>query len=392
MQPQVLKLIMDSLRYWVTEMHVDGFRFDLASTLARELHDVDRLGSFFDTIHQDPVLSRVKLIAEPWDVGEGGYQVGNFPVLWAEWNDRYRDTVRRFWREDPRLLGELGLRLCGSTDLYGENGRQPSSSINYVAAHDGFTLRDLVTYEQRRNEANGEGNRDGHANNLSRNYGVEGPTDDPIVAETRERQMRNMTATLFCSQGVPMLQGGDEIGRTQQGNNNAYCQDNEISWYDWNLDDRARRMLAFTRAAIDARRRHPALRRRRFFKGRRIRGADIRDIIWLGVHGDELRDEEWDGDTRTIGVHLAGEALDETDAEGQLITDDTLLLLFNAHPHTVPFRVPRIDGKPWRIELDTADVALAVSPDRADPHGLDPATGTFLLAPRSFVLLAREAG
>jgi isoamylase len=387
MHPQVLTLIMDSLRYWVTEMHVDGFRFDLASTLARELHDVDRLGSFFDTIHQDPVLSRVKLIAEPWDVGEGGYQVGNFPVLWAEWNDRYRDAVRRFWREDHGQLGELCFRLTGSSDLYGDDGRQPSASINYIASHDGFTLRDLVTYEHRHNEANGEDNRDGHQNNLSRNYGVEGPTDDPAIMATRERQMRNMLATLFCSQGVPMLLGGDELGRTQRGNNNAYCQDNEISWHDWELDDRARRMLDFTRAAIDVRRRHPSLRRRRFFRGRRIRGADVRDIIWLVADGKEMTDEQWNADLRTVGVYLAGDALHETDPEGRPVTDDTLLLLLNAEPRSLPFRLP--DGAPWRVELDTGEMPGDASPE---PHGLTDGGATFLLAGRSVVLLAREAG
>jgi glycogen operon protein len=391
MHPQVLKLIMDSLRYWVTEMHVDGFRFDLASTLAREFHDVDRLGSFFDTIHQDPVISQVKLIAEPWDVGEGGYQVGNFPVLWAEWNDRYRDTVRRFWREDPAQMGELAMRLTGSSDLYGDDGRQPSATVNYVASHDGFTLRDLVAYEQRHNEANGEDNRDGHDNNLSRNYGVEGPTEDPAIAATRERQMRNMIATVMVSQGVPMLLGGDELGRTQAGNNNGYSQDNEISWVDWELDERARRMLDFTADAIRLRLDHPALHRRRFFRGRRIRGADIRDIIWLSPDGDEMTDDEWNSDTRTIGVHLAGEALDEMDRDGNHLEDDTLLLLFNAHPRTVPFRIPRIDGKPWRVELDTADPAVGTLPGE-EAHGLSADGGSFVLASRSFVVLARESG
>jgi glycogen operon protein len=391
MHPQVLKLIMDSLRYWVTEMHVDGFRFDLASTLAREFHDVDRLGSFFDTIHQDPIISQVKLIAEPWDVGEGGYQVGNFPVLWAEWNDRYRDAVRRFWREDPAQVGELANRLTGSSDLYGDDGRQPSSSINYVASHDGFTLRDLVTYEQRHNEANGEDNRDGHDNNLSRNYGVEGETDDARITGTRDRQMRNMLATVLVSQGVPMILGGDEIARTQRGNNNGYCQDSDISWYDWSLDERARRMLDFTGEAIRLRLAHPALHRRRFFKGRRIRGADIRDIIWLSPGGSEMTDEEWNTDTRILGVHLAGEALDEMDREGNHLEDDTLLLLFNAHPQTVPFRIPRIEGKPWRVELDTADPKYGTVPGE-EPHGLNAEDGVFVLAPRSLVLLARESG
>jgi isoamylase len=394
MHPQVLKLIMDSLRYWVTEMHVDGFRFDLASTLARELHEVDRLGSFFDTIHQDPVLSRVKLIAEPWDVGEGGYQVGNFPVLWAEWNDRYRDAVRRFWREDEGQLGELCFRLTGSSDLYGDDGRQPSASINYVASHDGFTLRDLVTYEQRHNEANGEDNRDGHQNNLSRNYGVEGPTDDAAVEATRERQMRNMLATLFCSQGVPMLLGGDEIGRTQGGNNNAYCQDNEISWYDWEMDEPARRMLDFTRAVIALRGRHPSLRRRRFFRGRRIRGADVRDIIWLAADGREMTDEQWNADMRTIGVYLDGDALHETDVDGQPVRDDTLLMLLNTDGRAIPFRLP--EGAPWRVELDTAALpgtnegGSGADGGDGGAHGMSEDGAAFVLAPRSFVLLARD--
>jgi isoamylase len=379
MHPQVLKLIMDSLRYWAVEMHVDGFRFDLASTLARELHDVDRLGSFFDTIHQDPVLSRVKLIAEPWDVGEGGYQVGNFPVLWAEWNDKYRDAVRRFWRGDPGLLGELAFRLTGSCDLYQDDGRRPYSSINYVAAHDGFTLNDLVSYEHRHNEANGEGNSDGHENNLSRNYGVEGPTDDPEVLAVRERQKRNMLATLFFSQGVPMLLGGDELGRTQRGNNNAYCQDNELSWTDWSLDARARELLEFTRRVIQLRRDHPSLHRRHFFKGRRIRGADIRDIVWLRPDGGAMTDEEWDSDSiRTLGVLLAGEALDEVDADGNRLTDRTLLLLLNAHTTPVHFQLPAHHD--WEVLVDTAA-----------PREQSTLPGRYQLAARSLVLLATSS-
>ncbi|MGH7504690.1 MAG: glycogen debranching protein GlgX [Longimicrobiales bacterium] len=391
--PQVLKLIMDSLRYWVTAMHVDGFRFDLASTLARELHDVNRLSSFFDTIHQDPVLSRVKLIAEPWDLGEGGYQVGNFPVLWGEWNDRYRDGVRRFWREDAGQLAELGLRLTGSSDLYSGNGRSPYASINYVTSHDGFTLQDLVSYEERHNEANGDDNRDGHENNLSRNYGVEGPTEDPAIIETRERQKRNLLATLFFSQGVPMLLGGDEICRTQRGNNNAYAQDNEISWYDWTLAERAHRLLDFTRGLIRIRREHPSLRRRKFFRDRRIRGEDVRDIIWLQPNGREMTDDEWSGDMRAIGVHLAGEALDERDHAGNALTDDTLLLLLNAYPEPIPFQLPATAAeRPWSVLVDTADPSQAGAPEGTDPHDFEQDGSMLVLAPRSVVLLRREPG
>jgi isoamylase len=355
--PQVLKLIMDSLRYWVLEMHVDGFRFDLASTLARELHAVDRLGSFFDIIHQDPVLSEVKLIAEPWDVGEGGYQVGNFPVLWAEWNDKYRDTVRKFWRGDEDQMAEIGLRLTGSSDLYGADGRDPYASINFVVAHDGFTLNDVVCYNHKHNEANGEDNRDGNDNNLSHNYGVEGPTDDENINAVRDRQKRNMMATMLFSQGVPMICGGDEICRTQWGNNNAYCQDNEISWYDWNLDDKQKALLEFTRRLIALRKKHPGLRRRKFFRGRRIRGADIKDITWLRNDGHEMTDAEWDAHwVRSIGMRLDGQALGEVDDNGDLMTDDDLLLILNAHDQPVQFTIPAWDASEthWEVEFDTS--------------------------------------
>src|SRR5579883_2664530 len=291
--PQVLKLIMDNLRYWILDMHVDGFRFDLAATLARELHDVDRLSAFFDIIHQDPVISQVKLIAEPWDVGEGGYQVGKFPVLWAEWNGKYRDTVRRYWKSDEGQLSDLGYRLTGSSDLYQRDGRRPSASINFVTAHDGFTLHDLVSYNEKHNEANGEENRDGTNENYSWNMGVEGETDDPVVNELRDRQKRNMLATLLLSQGVPMICGGDEIDRTQKGNNNAYCQDNCLSWFDWKLTDRAESLLRFTRKLIALRRKHPNLRRRKFYQDRAIRGAESKDILWLRPDGEEMTDEEW---------------------------------------------------------------------------------------------------
>ncbi|HEX2166745.1 MAG TPA: glycogen debranching protein GlgX [Longimicrobiales bacterium] len=353
--PQVLKLIMDSLRYWVTQMHVDGFRFDLASTLAREQHHVTRLSSFFDAIHQDPVLSRVKLIAEPWDIGEGGYQVGNFPILWAEWNDKYRDTVRRYWRGDIGGMAELGYRLTGSSDLYQEDGRHPYASINFIAAHDGFTLHDVVSYERKHNEANGENGRDGHDHNLSANYGVEGQTDDPGINELRERQKRNLLATLFLSQGVPMLCAGDEMGRTQRGNNNAYAQDNEISWLDWNLDDRRRAQMEFTRRLIALRKKHPVLRRKKFYQGRQIRGSEVRDLTWLRPDGEQMTDAEWRaGWNRALSVMLAGDALGEVDEEGNLVVDDTLLLLLNAHTEPVQFKLPAHNGGRWEVLVDTS--------------------------------------
>lgn len=355
--PRVLQLIMDSLRYWVLDMHVDGFRFDLASTLARELFDVDRLGSFFDIIHQDPILSRVKLIAEPWDLAAGGYQVGNFPSGWAEWNDRYRDTIRRHWKGDGGVVSELGYRLTGSSDLYEWSGKRPYASINFVTAHDGFTLHDLVSYNQKHNEANGEDNRDGNDNNQSWNCGVEGPTDDPAISALRERQKRNFLATLLLSQGVPMLCGGDEIGRTQQGNNNAYCQDNEISWFDWNLDDADRALYAFVQKVIRLRRAQPVLHRRRFFQGRRIRGSEIKDIAWFRPDGREMTDQDWQEPyVRCLGVRLAGDAIEEKDHKGCAIRGDTLMLLFNAHHDPLPFIVPthRI-GARWEPVLDTSE-------------------------------------
>ena len=353
--PRTLQLIMDSLRYWVCEMHVDGFRFDLASALARELHDVDRLSAFFDIIHQDPVLSQVKLIAEPWDLGEGGYQVGNFPPGWAEWNGRYRDDIRRYWKGDGGLLGEMAHRLSGSSDLYGGSGRQPYASINFVTAHDGFTLHDLVSYNHKHNEANEEENRDGTDDNLSWNCGVEGPTDDGAIHELRERQKRNFLATLLLSQGVPMLCGGDEIGRTQGGNNNAYCQDNETSWYDWNLSKSQLQLYEFTQLLIYLKKTHPVFRRRRFFQGRRIRGSEVKDIAWFGAHGREMTDEEWDMGFRTIGIRLAGDAIAEKDTRGQAILDETFLLLLNAHHEEVPFTLPaHKKGVRWELVLDTS--------------------------------------
>ncbi|GIX28169.1 MAG: glycogen operon protein GlgX homolog [Burkholderiales bacterium] len=354
--PRVLQLIMDSLRYWVNEMHVDGFRFDLASALARELHEVDRLGAFFDIIRQDPVLSQVKLIAEPWDLGEGGYQVGNFPVGWTEWNDKYRDTMRAYWKGDGGLIGEFARRLTGSSDLYGKSGRSPHASINFVTAHDGFTLHDLVTYNEKHNEANLEENRDGHNHNLSWNCGVEGETDDPQVNALRARQKRNLLATLLLSQGVPMLLAGDEICRTQRGNNNAYCQDNEISWVDWNLTQPKRQLLAFVQRMVALRRDHPVFRRRHFFQGRPIHGTGVKDIVWLNPDSREMTDEEWNQHhARCLGVYLAGEGLTETDERGRPITDSNFLVLFNAHHEEIPFSLPQLAGGPrWLVVLDTA--------------------------------------
>ncbi len=349
--PQVLKLIMDNLRYWILDMHVDGFRFDLAATLARELHDVDRLSAFFDIIHQDPVISQVKLIAEPWDVGEGGYQVGKFPVLWAEWNGKYRDTVRRYWKSDEGQLSDLGYRLTGSSDLYQHDGRRPSASINFVTAHDGFTLHDLVSYNGKHNEANGEDNRDGTNENYSWNMGVEGETDDPVVNELRDRQKRNMLATLLLSQGVPMICGGDEIDRTQKGNNNAYCQDNCLSWFDWKLTDRAESLLRFTRKLIALRRKHPNLRRRKFYQDRAIRGAESKDILWLRPDGEEMTDEEWNsGWVRCIGMLLNGDTIHDVDDAGVAVSDQTFLLLLNCHHEHMDFHVPR---GAWSIVVDT---------------------------------------
>jgi glycogen operon protein len=355
--PRVLQLIMDSLRYWVLEMHVDGFRFDLASALARELYAVDRLGAFFDIIHQDPVLSQVKLIAEPWDLGEGGYQVGNFPVLWTEWNGRYRDCVRRFWRGDGGTVAELATRLAGSADLFAHNGRRPYASINFVTCHDGFTLHDLVSYNHKHNQANGEDNRDGEHNNLSWNCGAEGPTDDPAVRTLRERQKRNFVATLLLSQGVPMISGGDELSRTQRGNNNAYCQDNEISWTNWTLDNEGCAFLEFCRRVVHLMRKHPVLRRRRFFQGHLLRGEDVKDIMWLAPSGQEMSESEWNGDhVKCLGVRLAGDAIGEVDMDGVPIRGETLLYLMNASGTQISFTLPSFAARPtWETVLDTFD-------------------------------------
>ncbi len=354
--PRVLQLIMDSLRYWVLEMHVDGFRFDLAATLARELHEVDRLGAFLDIIHQDPVLSQVKLIAEPWDLGEGGYQVGKFPVGWAEWNDRYRDVIRSYWKGDGGQIGELAYRITGSSDLYARSGRRPYASINFVTAHDGFTLQDLVSYNEKHNEANGEGNRDGTDNNRSWNCGAEGITDDPSIKALRAQQKRNFIATLFLSQGVPMLLGGDAIGHTQQGNNNAYCQDNELSWIDWGERSKDTELLKFVRQVISLRKNHPVFRRRNFFQGRGIKGVGVKDILWLKPDGSEMTDEEWGQESaRSLGVFLAGEGLEEQDDRGQPVTDQNFLLLMNAHHEPVHFQLPTVaSGMVWVALIDTS--------------------------------------
>jgi glycogen operon protein len=354
--PRVIQLIMDSLRYWVVDMHVDGFRFDLASALARELYDVNKLAAFFDVIHQDPVLSKVKLIAEPWDVGPGGYQVGNFPVGWLEWNGKYRDGVRRFWRGDGGLVSEIATRLAGSSDLYGHSGRRPYASVNFVTAHDGFTLADLVSYNDKHNEANLEGNADGDDNNNSWNCGAEGPTDDPAIRALRDRQQRNLLATLLLSQGVPMIAGGDEMGRTQGGNNNAYCQDNETSWVDWTLAAKNRDLVEFTRYLLELRHAHPVFRRRKFFEGRRIRGADVEDLAWFEPRGQEMTDEAWQTNfVRSILVRLGGEAIDEVDEEGERVRDDSFLLLLNADHEGVSFNLPPAPGSRWQRVLDTAE-------------------------------------
>ncbi|MGB5973120.1 MAG: glycogen debranching protein GlgX, partial [Nodosilinea sp.] len=356
--PQVLKLIMDSLRYWVIEMHVDGFRFDLASALARELYDVDRLSAFFDLIHQDPVLAGVKLIAEPWDVGTGGYQVGNFPVNWSEWNGKYRDTVRDFWRGQDETLGEFAYRLTGSPDLYFQtNGRQPNASINFVTAHDGFTLNDLVSYNEKHNEDNGEGNRDGDNNNSSWNCGVEGPTSDPEILRLREQQRRNFLTTLMLSQGVPMLLGGDEIGRTQLGSNNGYCQDNEVSWFDWNLPEGNEDLIDFCRELIYFRKQHPVFRRRKWFQGQPIHGVGVTDISWHNPDGTEMTQEQWDiGFIKSISVFLNGDKIPSPGSQGERISDDDFLMFFSAHYETIEFELPQLFRKySWLVEIDTQE-------------------------------------
>jgi isoamylase len=378
--PHALMLVMDSLRYWVQEMHVDGFRFDLASTLARELYDVDRLSAFFDIIHQDPTLGGVKLIAEPWDIGEGGYQVGNFPVRWCEWNGRFRDTARDYWRGEGCVLGEFASRFTGSSDLYADDGRKPYASVNFVTAHDGFTLRDLVSYDEKHNEANGEGNNDGESHNRSWNCGAEGPSGDPQINALRSRQQRNFLTTVLLSQGIPMILGGDEIGRTQQGNNNAYCQDNEISWFDWEHVDQD--LLAFTRRLVHLHAAHPVFRRRRWFIGRPVRGAGVSDIAWFRPDGGEMSEADWhQPNAKSFGVFLNGDALRERDDEGGPIRDDSFLLLFNADGEPRPFTMPAERfGARWTVEIDTAG-----RHESASVAG----EATLELAGRSVVVLSR---
>jgi isoamylase len=379
--PKVLQLVMDSLRYWVTEMHVDGFRFDLASTLARELFEVDRLGAFFDIIHQDPVLTQVKLIAEPWDVGPGGYQVGNFPPGWAEWNGKYRDNVRKFWKGEGGTTEEFANRLSGSSDLYAWSGRKPYASVNYVTCHDGFTLRDLVSYDKKHNDANGEQNRDGANDNESWNCGVEGETGDPEVVDLRARQRRNFVATLLLSQGVPMLLSGDELSHTQRGNNNVYCQDNELTWLDWDLTPEKAAFLEFVKKIVRVWKAQPVFQRRHFFQGRAIRGSGVTDISWFGPDGSDITDDAWDGATAScLGMRLAGDIIDEVDERGRPVVGDTLLVLFNAEPEVTAFVLPsRKEGHRWELVLDTA------RPDA--PPGPVPESEPYPLRERSVAVL-----
>ena len=386
--PRALQLIMDSLRYWVTDMHVDGFRFDLGPVLARELFEVDRLSAFFDIIQQDPVLSQVKLIAEPWDVGPGGYQVGNFPPGWAEWNGQYRDTIRRLWKGEPGQVPDVASRLCGSADIYKWTQRAAYASINFVVAHDGFTLHDLVSYEHKQNEANGEGNRDGSNHNISRNWGAEGPTDDEAILDMRFRIMRNFLATLAFSQGVPMICHGDEIARTQLGNNNAYCQDNELTWLHWDLDDRQRHLLEFTRKVFDIRRDNPVMRRRTFFHGQALDHSGVKDLTWIGADGREMHDDDWaKSDVLTLGMLIDGAATDESDDRGRLIEGETMLLVLNAGPDAARFTLPvpiaaaSKEGALWTQLVNTAsDRLLSVDGDVIE------------LAPYSLVLLRHGRG
>ncbi len=378
---RTLQLVMDSLRYWANDMQIDGFRFDLASTLARGLYDVGKLSTFLDTIHQDPTISQLKLIAEPWDLGEGGYQVGNFPVLWAEWNGKFRDSVRKFWRGDESPLSELAYRLSGSSDLYQDNGKLPSSSINFVTAHDGFTLNDLVTYDQKYNEKNGEQSKDGEDNNISWNSGVEGPTDDPDIVALREKRKRNFLSTLLLSQGVPMISHGDEYGRTQQGNNNAYCQDNELAWMNWEWDDRQRKLFEFTKKVIAIRNEHPVTHRRRYFKNRQIQGEGITDIRWLNNDGIDMSIEEWETRfIRCMGMLLNGELMHEMDEYGNVLKKDILLILVNSYWEPISFNLPHEDlSVHWEVLLDTDQVEVPETPETVQ--------GIYKMQGRSFVLL-----
>jgi isoamylase len=385
--PRVLQLIMDSLRYWAIEMHIDGFRFDLAAALARELYDVNRLSAFFEVVNQDPVLSQVKLIAEPWDLGAGGYQVGNFPPGWTEWNGKYRDAVRAYWKGDGGLIGELGYRLTGSSDLYEKSGRRPYASINFVTCHDGFTLRDLVSYSDKHNEANLEENHDGESNNRSWNCGAEGPASDPAIVQLRARQTRNLLVTLVLSQGVPMLLAGDEFGRTQRGNNNAYCQDNELSWIDWSREQENLEIVDYVQRLLEIRRAHPSFLRRSFFQGRPIRGAAAKDITWLSPDGDEMTDDEWSKSfARCLGMFLDGDALGEDDDRGLPLHDDDFILLLNAHHEQIDFVIPALPASgPWNVVVDTS---------RSDGGSADSrifsAGGRFPLQGRSLALLIRS--
>ncbi|WP_396923063.1 glycogen debranching protein GlgX, partial [Mycolicibacterium sp.] len=383
--PHSLQLIMDSLRYWVTEMHVDGFRFDLAATLAREFYDVDRLSAFFELVQQDPIVSQVKLIAEPWDVGPGGYQVGNFPPLWTEWNGKYRDTVRDYWRGEPATLDEFASRLTGSADLYEQTGRRPFASINFVTAHDGFTLRDLVSYNEKHNAANGEDNRDGESNNKSWNCGAEGPTEDPAINALRARQQRNFLTTLLLSQGVPMISHGDELGRTQQGNNNVYCQDNALSWIDWESADTD--LLEFARSVSAVRSAHPVFRRRRFFNGRPVReagAAALPDIAWLAPDGSDMTTEDWEtGYAKSVAVYLNGQGIPDTDVRGQRVVDDSFLLCFNAHYEAIEFTLPP-------EEFGTSWVPIVSSAANPDDEPLAPGARVNVEARAVLVLQAHQ--
>ncbi len=388
--PRALQLVMDSLRYWVEEMHVDGFRFDLASALAREAGKVENLGGFFDAIRQDPTLNRVKLIAEPWDLGHGGYQVGNFPQGWAEWNDRYRDRMRSYWKGDPGVIGEVARRLTGSEDLYGWSGKKPHASINFITAHDGFTLHDLVSYNEKHNEANGENNRDGHNNNLSWNCGVEGPTDDPAIIALREQQKRNLIATLLLSQGVPMLLAGDERGHTQRGNNNAYCQDNELSWLDWTPTAQGTALTAFVQRVIALRRAHPAFRRRKFFDGAPRSADAVKDVTWLKPDGTEMTPEDWnDSNARCLAKLCAGNGISERGPRGEVLLDDDFLLLFNAHHDEIAFTLPAAQDRGWRLLLDTASQPLPPAADEMPVESPAWSHAIYPLKPRSFVVLSR---
>ncbi|MDX8036406.1 glycogen debranching protein GlgX [Lentzea sp. BCCO 10_0856] len=384
--PHTLQLIMDSLRYWVTEMHVDGFRFDLASALAREFYDVDRLATFFEVVQQDPVVSQVKLIAEPWDVGPGGYQVGNFPPLWTEWNGKFRDTVRDFWRGEQATLGEFASRITGSSDLYQDDGRRPYASINFVTAHDGFTLNDLVSYNEKHNEANGEDNRDGEDHNRSWNCGVEGPTDDEEILALRARQRRNLMATTLLSQGVPMIVNGDEFGRTQHGNNNAYCQDNEVSWVDWSLLESNAELVDFTSALAAFRKAHPVFRRKRFFAGRPIRkGEELRDIAWFTPSGEEMTEQNWEDDFgKCVVIFLNGEGIPDLDSRGMRVVDDSFLMAFNGHYEDIQVTLPDLEyGPEWTVVVDTATGQVGKG-EKAIAAG-----GELSLTARSLVVLQR---